>query len=390
MKRVLIVSYRMPPDPAAGALRPGYLRRYLPDFGWQTSVVTRPAKAGSSRVPYRVANALFFPDATMPWVPGALRRGAALLREQQFDAIVSSAMPPSAHVIGYVLAKQFDLPWVADFRDLWAGNPYTNRTRMRSALEERLERRLLGRAAAITTISDAIAARLSALHHREVSTIPNGYDPADWQTPATHEFAQFDLTYTGTMYDGKRSPDILFAALQRLRALSDPAGFAARVHFFGPDSDNVRVNAAQHAIQGAVIQHGIVPRTDALRAQARSAALLLFLNMDRDTSHELGSKILEYAGARRPIIACGPSNSAMKTLIERNGLGWFCSTIDDVSNAITQAYSRYLRGETLTQVSDEVFPTAREVAHCFADLLDGITGNAKAPASTRAVESIFV
>ncbi len=56
MSRVLLISYHFPPEPAAGSRRPAFLAKYLPEFGWEVTVLTRPL--GEARdIPARVVTA---------------------------------------------------------------------------------------------------------------------------------------------------------------------------------------------------------------------------------------------------------------------------------------------------------------------------------------------
>src|SRR5216684_5140339 len=48
MRRVLLITYHYPPQPAIGGLRPRGLAKYLPDFGWEAIVLT-PQVAGRER-----------------------------------------------------------------------------------------------------------------------------------------------------------------------------------------------------------------------------------------------------------------------------------------------------------------------------------------------------
>ncbi len=405
MKHVLLITYVFPPEPSPGAQRPGFLARYLPRFGWNvtslTATCTQPSfparlittgHVGSSferRVRDSIAERgtpdhamlrrmlrgakemLLFPDRTAPWIPHALARGAAVLRNERFDAIVSTAMPASAHVIGGLLAGVSGLPWIADYRDPWAGNAYVRRGPVRKALEELCERRLIARAATITTISEPIAAQLRAFHRRsDVHVIPNAYDSAEWDALGDVSPSGFDLCYTGSMYDGQRSPEMLFTALSALREGGEAAGLAARVHFYGANSDNVVTCAHQLGVGSIVEQHGVVLRPLALRAQRESAALLIFLNMDRSTGHELGSKFLEYMGARRPILAFGPPNSALRELIEGRGLGWFASSVDEAIRNVRAAHASYRAGMYERAPDAAGLPTALDLAQRFSERLD--------------------
>ncbi|HET7813798.1 MAG TPA: glycosyltransferase [Candidatus Baltobacteraceae bacterium] len=405
MKRLLQIAHVFPPAPSPGALRPGYLSRYLPNFGWD--VVTVTASAGTTPFPARVISTaapsngleerlrarvaarsaspdaplrrflraakenVLFPDTTAPWIPGALRAGMELLEREHFDAILSTAHPPSVHVIGWLLARKSGLPWIADYRDPWAGNAYLKRPLLRQLAEEFLERGMIHRANAVTTISEPIAAQLRRFHRRrDVYVIPNAFDPADWAQIPSVAPSRFDLTFTGSMYDGKRSPALLFAALESLRREGHPAGMEARVHFYGPNSDNVGTCAAEYNVSLIVRQHGVVPRQSAMRAQRSSAGLLIFLNMDPLTAGEMGSKYLEYLGAQRPILAFGPQSSVMRSFIERNDAGWFASDVEEAKRALVAAHENYTRG-TWRQLADTAeAPTAHSMAFRFAELLD--------------------
>ncbi len=181
------------------------------------------------------------------------------------------------------------------------------------------------------------------------------------------------------MYDGKRTPDLLFAAIARLREERHPAGMQVRVDFYGPSSDNVIPAAHEHQVADAVTHHGIVPRTRAMQAQAGSAGLLIFLNMDPGTASETGSKYLEYLGARKPIVALGPQESVMRGLIERNGLGYFASNSDDAAHALKLLHDRYVSGHCSIDPDPRQFPNAIDLAGAFAAELDeAITAGSRA------------
>lgn len=405
MKRVLLIAHVFPPQPSPGALRPGYLARYLPQFGWEATVLTHcagtppfPAHVvgtGSTASPLEarlrarvsartsdpysplrktlraLKEAALFPDTTAPWIRPARRLGMKLLREQRYDAIFSTAHPPSVHAVAAYLAARSGLPWIADYRDPWAGNAYLQRGPVRTLLEHAYERRLIRRAATITTISRAIADQISAFHGgRPVEVIPNAYDPAEWDSIAQAVPSRFDLCYTGSMYDGKRSPDLLFGAIAQLRRERDAAAHSARIHFYGPNSDNVAQSAARFGVTLQVRQHGLVARPQAMLAQRSAAALLIFLNMDPATASEMGSKFLEYLGARRPIIVFGPAGSVMRDVVRRYRLGWFASDVEEAKTALRAAYERFQSGNYELTVDSRAFPAASDLARRFALQLD--------------------
>lgn len=411
VRRLLLIAYHFPPEPAAGSLRPGYLAKYLPQHGWEVTVLTRPVLGRNGGQPHTIEAAvlgeglegsirqaldrgkqagnpspgrpsflrrmlrwgkstLLFPDRAAGWLPTATIRADRLLRSERFDAILSTAMPATVHLVAGMIAPRHGLPWIADYRDPWSGNRYSASGPVRSIVERLLERRLLRRASAVTTISPAVATHLEFLLRRPVIVIPNATDPDDWRDLPPTRPPRFRLCYTGSLYDGYRTPALLFQALAALRESEHPAASAA-IDFYGPNSDHVTELARRYSIAEAVQQHGTVTRPQALAAQRTASHLLIFLNMDRSTSTELGSKIYEYESARRPILAFGPRDSVMREYISDRGLGWFASDLDEAKNALEVAYLRWLSGDydVSPERSSGLFQ-AQDLAATFADLLD--------------------
>jgi len=415
-RRVLLIAYHFPPEPAAGALRPSYLAKYLPQSGWDVTVLTRAlpehrsaqyrtieartlgerfersvrgvldanrSDANPEAVPPLrrllrwVKSSAFFPDRTAGWIPAAVSRAVLATRAERYDAVLSTAMPASVHVVGYVVAAIARLAWVADYRDPWSGNAYAGWGPVQRALQHALETRLIRRANAITTISPPIAALLGSIHHRHVTVIQNGADPDDWDGLEACVPQRFSLCYTGSMYDGYRTPEMLFEALAALRSAGDPAGDTT-VDCYGPNSDHVGELARRYGIENSILQHGTVPRREALAAQRRASDLLIFLNMAESTSHELGSKVFEYAGAGRPIVAFGPAGSVMREYLAQRGLGWFASDVTQAVRALKEAHRRFESGLRTLEVAPGTIFTARDLAAGFAETLEAVTS----PAST--------
>jgi len=406
IKRVLLVAYYFPPQPFAGSLRLGYLARYLPEFGWQPTVLTRawpgesniscetlrvpalfgpyvPPAGGQANhkprpalrlIPASVKDAIAFPDRAAGWLAPALASAWRITRATRFDAIVSSSHPPSAHVVAGIVARARGIPWLADYRDPWHGDRYAEKSRVRTALEDRLELRLLRRARAISTVSDEIAKGLEDFHRRDgVAVIPNACDPSDWDLVPDAVPVEFRLCYTGILYQGRRGAGILLGAIARLRDEHDDAGNRVRLDVYGPDAESLRNTAVARGVADAVRLHGWVPRHEALRAQRASAGLVVLLNMDEATSGEIGSKIFEYAGARRPIIAIGPPNSVVRPFLERSGLGLFASDEAQCAVALRRLYQDFARGRFEPERRDDVkLPVARDLAASFASALDAI------------------
>jgi len=410
-KRVLIIAYHFPPAPCAGALRPSHLARYLPEFGWEPVVLTKHFSPGVELPPYvETARDLFtglmgrrpapgtsdsaaqkpvpgngvlrsardavkkialFPDRAAGWLPAALARALEISRRRRLDAIISTSPPLTSHIIACLTALRRGLPWIADYRDLWFGNPYFGQD-LTTRITYAIERWLLRHPAWITGVSDHIVAHQRLAFNKSGEAIPSAYDPDDWKGLDDIHPASFTLCYAGMLYDGKRRLDMVMSAVAALRRAGDPAGIAARFEIYGPDDHLVRQLSEKFGLGDVVKSSGPVERSKVLQAQRRAAVLLLPLSTDPATSQDVGSKIFEYIGARRPIIAVGPPDSAVRHIIDSQGLGWFVLDEDSCAQAIRAAYARFLGRNFEPASAHGQIATAHDVARRFAGLLDEV------------------
>ena len=419
-KKLLLIAYYYPPQPVAGARRAAFLARYLGDYGWSCTVLTRggscdedktvpvvavgepqwfsrdyaSATAGSAPnglVPANIKrfpgvrqlaglakSIVYFPDRAIGWFPNALHAAHQLQRENRFGAVLSSAMPASAHLVASLLSQKFNVPWLADYRDPWTGNRGAEHGPIRTAADALLERITLRRASALTTVSQSCARILERLHHRPVTIIPNTYDPIEFQGFADDRPRSFSVCFTGDLQGGKRSPETLFRAVATLRAASDPIAEAISLHFYGADSHRIRPMAAQYGLDDRVFSHGLVDHAAALQAQRSAAVLLVLLWFDGSADDEMGSKIYEYLGAGRSILVIGPSSNVLKGYVANTGCGWFAYDEPTCVDALRLAFTEFQTPPSVVRRTRSLAYTARDLVKSFADVLDQIPGRAKA------------
>jgi hypothetical protein len=250
---------------------------------------------------------------------------------------------------------------------------------LRQRIEFGVERRMIRRAAAITAPSQSQADALARNFNRPVTCIPNAVDFSAWDSIPDAAPQSFAVCYTGKLWPTLRMPDEVFSATARLRDGGDPAGSAIRFEFYGEDPALVMESANRHGVGDIVRAHGEVDRTSALRAQRSAAALLLLL----DTSAQAdavqlgnpGSKIFEYAGAKRPILAFGRNNAVVEEMLRTSGLGHYARDEASCMAVIRLLYDRFREGAFAPDVNPQWQPfTPRELAGRFAELLDAAAG----------------
>ena len=392
MPRALFVSYTFPPVGGAGVQRLTKWLKYLPQHGWNASVLTvdnpsvplsdaslgpdvpattrvvrartlepgyslKAAVAGAGErgrrtsrlqaVSKAVAGALLQPDPQVLWAPGAVRAGRTLLAEIPHDVIVATGPPFSSFVVGSRLAARTRLPLVLDFRDEWdlASRYWENRPRdpLSRFVQERMQARLLKRARIVlaTTGRSATAlaekCRLVGSAARTVC-IYNGYDAEDFGSslPAPAAARRFRLAYAGTLW-----------------ALTDVTPLVQGLRLFAERSPQVAANleivfaGRRTEAQTAVLERAkglpfqvtlldYVDHTAAVEMIRTSDALCLLLSDVPGAERVVPAKLFEYMAARRPILAIAPPGEALE-LLEGHPAAFGCTPSDPGAMASTIA-----------------------------------------------------
>lgn len=427
MRKVLIVSYYFPPRPAVGALRPLGLAKYLPEFGWETVVLTaklpgRPAPGievietpfddtfglgkkllgldSQQNIMSQVAQlkkrlhitsekspldfvlsawgeVAAYPDPQKRWRAHALRAGDDHLGREHVDVILSTSSPPTSHIVARALKEKHGIPWVADFRDLWTQNHYYPYSPVRRAIERRLELRTLSKADTLVTISKPLAQELASLHKAiPIHVITNGFDPAEVNSPPAALTSKFTITYTGNLYPGKQTPEPLFAALRQLIGQGAVAPKDIEVRFIGPELLWIGRLAERYGLTRLVRQLGLVPRDAALSRQRESQLLLLMKWNDPGQKGVYQAKLFEYLAARRPVLAIGGYRDVVSELLDETGAGASGATPGELAGILKRFYNEYREAGRVAFRGDDSRIGKygqREMARRYAEVLDEVS-----------------
>ena len=427
MRRVLLISYSYPPRPEIGSVRLGGLAKHLPEFGWEPIVLTPrlpdgprpPARViqtgyrdvlgdwkarlglnasrglheqlklqvssipGTKRLHTRVIDCMeaviAYPDSKKGWIPFAIDAVQSLVRSDKVDAILSSAYPTTCHLIGLKAKEILNCPWVADFRDLWTEHHFSSVGRIRLAFEARLERKTIGPADALVTVSAPWAEVLrKKFRDRPVRWITNGFDPDEFPTEAQEPTKTFSISHTGRLYQGGRDPTLLLEVTADLiRAGAIPRA-EMRIRFYGPQPGWLP-DLVQRCGLGDVVEiGGLIPRTEALARQQESQLLLLLIGPDAPALvGHYPAKIFEYLGSRRPIIALGGPPGVVSDLLRETNAGIHIRSRTELRAFLIEAYKEYRQLGRVSYAGDETAIrryTHLEMARKFAAILNTVTG----------------
>jgi glycosyltransferase involved in cell wall biosynthesis len=426
MKRVLLIAYAYPPCAEIGAVRPAGLAKYLPRFGWEPTVLTvklpgiRPAWApvvetadedvlqtwkgrfgldsGRSvheqlglplaqkrdsrlvhtKILFMMRYLLTFPDSKKGWIPFATQ-ALEQINKARVDAILTTSPPVSAHLVGRQAKQMFGCPWIADLRDLWSQNLAQGNGLVRR-LERPVERRTLRDADALVTVSEPWVDRLRKCYpDKPVFCITNGFDADNFPPQSPQLTKTLTITYAGRLYEGKRDPTPLLAAIQELIRDGVISPEVIRVCFYGPIEPWLLALVRSLGLEGVVEVAGTVSRDEALRRQRESQVLLMLCWSDaRETGQHTG-KIFEYLGARRPILAIGGGRGVVTDLLEQTRAGVHPRSKEELKAVLRTWYAEYCQTGSVSYQGEEReldLYTHEQMASQFAEVLEQITGTA--------------
>lgn len=397
-KKVLMIAYLYPPVWEIGTMRSLKFSTYLPQEGWQPVILTvrrgRPAveerpeldvirtrwinikstinyllrRGRSNRSEHEHAtltdvnkkpqlplflhckkllqDLLFFPDDCIGWYPFGVKEGLRAIKDFNIKAIYSSSSPVTAHLIAHSLKHKTGLPWVADLRDQWTQNPTGQKNRAVGWVESNLEKHILSTADAVLTVSEPLAAQLRQIHPRlseRIQVITNGFDPEDFKSTVLEAPEKFTITYTGQLYQLRRNPEPLMAALAELLGDGLLSPEEMEIKFVGELNPALFNLAAKYNLEKSITVTGRVPYPEALKAQQQSSILLVMVHNDTSCQGEFTGKVFEYFGAGRQILALVPKGNVIENLLEvtRAGKAISPNDIPAIKEALLRWYREY-------------------------------------------------
>ena len=354
MKRLLAVSWEMPPLSGPRAVQVTRSLCQLATLGWHTRVVcfgarstryqqdydvSTEANSGGAvrliRVPspeewlpvralWRVCPPLKrLPDEKRVWIGRALAASRRALAEQPADLLITFAQPWSDHLVGLQLHRETRLPWVAHFSDPWVDSPYVAGAAWQRRIWSRMEHDVAAEATRLVFVNeqtaDRVMAKYPAAWRTRVRVVPQGFD-AGAVPPAAgpRRAGPLRIVYTGRFYDGVRTPEALLVALASMQQRAPLAGKIS-VEFVGGAMEPYARRSAQLGLDGVVAFSGRRSPDAALAAASTADVLLVIDAPSRGPNLFLPSKLIDYLPLGKPILALTPSEGAAADLVHRLG-----------------------------------------------------------------------
>jgi glycosyltransferase involved in cell wall biosynthesis len=309
----------------------------------------------------RVRDWLQLPDHVLSWVPFAVATGKQWADQIQPSAIFSTSPYHSTHLAALRLKRALNIPWIAEFRDPWAGDLFTNYpTEFHRKANAALERKVVEAADAVVVVSDGMRKDFRSRYPRlpRVEVIYNGFDAADFQgVDATLPPGPYTIRHLGTFYPD-RKPDAFLRGLALFLKRTPQARPSLKVELYGRHHSDVearlRALCDELGLREVVAFHPYVSHHEAIKLLRTSHALLLVPGPGETT---VTGKLFEYLAAARPILATAPYPSGIDEIFNR--LGGSPLRVDDTPEAVVPALEKLFLTLEAGEPSSLVPPPAR-------------------------------
>lgn len=427
MKHVLILAYYFPPFGLSGVQRILKFVKYLPEYGWKPTVVTtephaylafddslmreleacnidvwrtqtsgafatvkerRTVQLNAERVRKtlnRISQIVYVPDNKIGWKKKVLQL-LATRDLSSFGAVLSTAPPFSSHLAALEIKQQYGLPFAADFRDTWVGNPWHYYwTSLHRKLHERLERRVVEGADALIATNPFTRSVWEKRYanpklHKRMFVIEQGYDADDFTdniAAASFPFGDdiLHIVYTGIFYE-ERHPLPLYRVLQALKQRRPDVYTSIRFSMVGYVQEEYREEARRLGVEDRFLYHGYVEHEESVAWLQKADVLWLIMG---ETGEQYATvspgKTFEYLGSRKPIFAM-TGECYTKTVLERFS-HTFIAAPSDVERSVEiliQLVELKRRGQLPQATLEEVEPYNRKLLTGeLASILDRIS-----------------
>lgn len=417
MKKVIYIAFQFNHDTGIASKRLRGVSKYLSSFGWQPIVIVPKTsnetikmdnvrvvetdytdivskflpnsnKTGRKReissqdqsnkfISKAISLAgeiLAYPDAMKYWKKPAIEAASQIIENEKIDAILSSSSPVTAHIIAHELKEKYNIPWVADLRDLWNLNPYINQNFIKDYFERKLEIKTFKNVDTLTTTTELAKQTLQTIHpNKKIVPVVSGFDSEEYrEIKQTKNTDKLTLIYAGSLYNGKRNPEILFDAIHQLIQENKIEKDKITIDFYGDDT-NLKQLSQNYDIEDNIKINGRITQNEVTQNLMNSDVLLLISWMSESEKMFIPGKVYECMGCRKPILSIGYKEGSLKDLINKTKIGYHVSDVEECKKAIYDYYIKYYNNElkyTGNEFAEEY--SLKNTAKNFSKILEEI------------------
>lgn len=300
-------------------------------------------------------------------------------KNEDIKKVVISGNPYILFKFGYQLNKKYGTRWIADYRDAWTTSEIDLIARgaifkyIRNS-DVTSEKKWVGSASAITSVSEPILKNLSNLVGVRGKWIPNGFELGEFKDVKNRTpFNDFTITYIGTLYHGQQIE--LFCEAY-IKLINETQSKRLKLFFPGLAFHQDQFERIAKIMKGYEAYYECTERTEKeLILEIETRSHLLLYPAWKGFNGIIPSKIYEYISSGTHTLVAPSDNGEVEKILLRSGCGSIANTVDETLSFLKYAYDLFEKGIKLkADLSGENahFFSREHQANRLADLLDEI------------------
>lgn len=410
MKNVLMIVYFFPPLGSVQVLRALKFAKYLPEYGWRPIILAVKdishyyrdpgllyelpdsviIKRTESLDPFRILRILqpktekasphpgespqkkfqsfrdnlnlinkwiSLPDSRFGWYPFAVSSGRSLIQEYGIDAIYSACPPNICHLAAMKLSHQHQIPWVADFKDMWSDYPHIHPTQWHRNKMLKWESQIIRQADSVITVNPGITRDLKErypIFKDKIQTIVHGFDPDEQKDLTPLLFDKFTLVHTGSFFEPRQIPDYFLRALKAWLDKNPEKKDRTQVLFIGTLNNRHKQLIKDLDLGSIVILLGSMDRKEVIQYQNSADGLILLVGDGKRSEIVLPAKTWEYLASNKPILCMAPKGVTRDLIVNHQaGKVTEPSNVEGIIDILETFYQAYLHKGPLTKVKNQ-------------------------------------
>jgi hypothetical protein len=364
LKQVLIVSPHFPPVNAADMQRVRMSLPFFRDYGWNPTVLAVEPEAHEAQDPLlrmtvpdavriervrplsrAVSRLVGIGNPALRALRSLRRIGSRLVTEQHIDLIYFSTTMFFSMPLGRIWKRQFDVPYVLDIQDMWHNTYYDRHPEAAPAkfgmvkhAHRWLEQWTMREVGGVVAVSDSyirtLQQRYPWLSAIPCATIPVGAAATDFELLKRHPQRNVQIdpndgnvhgAYVGRAGEDMRPAlEILFGALEHLRAAAPDPFERVRLHFVGTSyATDTRAKSTVAPVAGSSLAEVVKERTSRVPyfegLQLLTDADFLVLIGSNDPSYS-ASKAYPYLMSGKRILAVLNEHSPLVEILQASNV----------------------------------------------------------------------
>jgi len=250
---------------------------------------------------------------------------------KRYDTVLSTFGPTCNVQCGLYCKKIFsNINWICDFRDpmLTRNTPMIYRP-----FNYFLQKNALKHSDKIVAVSNGYLKRICKGKYQNKSyMIPNGYDKEDIKIYSSEQNSVLNITYVGSLYEGKRDISVIFKVLSEIIEAGIIDKSRICFNYAGKDIKALNDQASLYKLVDIIKDHKMLSREVCLQLQFSSDLVVLSTWNYKNEYGVFPGKFLEYMLINKPIIAIvngDLAESEVKEIMEEGDFGATYEYVND-------------------------------------------------------------